>query len=203
MYAYCRNNPVNMSDASGNWPISIKDGIKWLAKNVVKPIIDKTESLLSKCNYTYSTGVNLSGTPGIFFGNIQGGMSVDTKGNVGLQGSIAVGVTGTNPGYSGSVTVYQMTTNAPSIDKLESMGYQIGGTVGVPVEGIPVALGGDFNIIPDSELGKTYYGTTSNAGIGSVGMEFHVGWGNTETWDISRFNVFDIMDDIYIKIMEW
>ena len=70
------------------------------------------------------------------------GITVDTKGNVAVQGSFSGGVTGGTP--SASVTLYQSRTNAPNINKLEGVGYQLGGSVGFPVAGFPLAAGGDL-----------------------------------------------------------
>ena len=71
------------------------------------------------------------------------------------------------------------------------------------VEGVPVTVGGDFNIIPDLDKNKTYYGATLTGGfaLGSPGGEFHVEWGKTHT--IAQFNVYDLAKYLYIKIMEW
>lgn len=79
----------------------------------------------------------------------------------------------------------------------------MGGSVAVPVFGVPLAAGADLNIIPDTELNKTYYGATSNVGLGTPGGEIHAEWGETVTWDQTQFNVFDVAKTIYIKIMEW
>ena len=40
-------------------------------------------------------------------------------------------------------------------------------------------------------------------GFGTPGGEFHVEWGETATWNATRFNIFDVSKDVYIKIMEW
>ena len=200
-FAYSFNNPVNMDDESGNWPKWVKNTVKWVAKNVVKPVVKTVKKTLSKVDATYSRGINVSGTPSAFIFNLQAGISIDTKGNVAIQGSAGGGITGGVP--SASITAYQSVTNAPSIAKLEDSGYQIGGSIGVPVYEVPLAVGGDFNIIPDSALNTTYYGATSNVGIGTPGGEFHVEWGETATWNATRFNIFDVAEDVYIKIMEW
>ena len=198
LFIYAANNPMSNSDPSGHW--IIKNAIKWLAKNVVKPVV-KVQKTLSKVNATRSRGVNISGSPGAFSFNLQAGVSVDTKGNVAIQSSYSGGVTGGSPGAS--ITTYKTVTNAPSIKKLEGPGYQIGGSVAVPVFGVPLAAGADLNIIPDTELNKTYYGATSNVGLGTPGGEIHAEWGETVTWDQTQFNVFDVAKTIYIKIMEW
>lgn len=63
-----------------------------------------------------------------------------------------------------SVTAYQTVTNAQTIYDLNGPGYQIGGSVEVPVYGIPLVVGGDFNILPNSK-NTNYYGVTTNVGI--------------------------------------
>ena len=201
LFSYCFNNPVNMNDQTGNWPNWIKNTVKSVAKNIVKPVVKAVQNTLSKVDSTYSTGINVSGTPSAFIFNLQAGVSIDTKGNVAIQGSAGGGVTTGSPGAS--ITAYRSATNAPSIDNLNGPGYQIGGSVGIPVYGVPVAAGGDFNIIPDDELGTVYFGTTTNVGLGTPGGEFHVEWGETSTWKETRFNIFDVAKNIYIKVMEW
>ena len=38
MFAYCFNNPVNMSDPSGNWPKWIETAANWVNKNIIQPV---------------------------------------------------------------------------------------------------------------------------------------------------------------------
>lgn len=66
-------------------------------------------------------------------------------------------------------------------------------------------MGGDFNIIPDMERNKTYYGGTLTGGfaVGKAGGEFHVERGKTVTLPITQFNIYDVSKSVYIKIMEW
>jgi hypothetical protein len=201
LYAYCFNNPVNMTDSDGNWPKFIKNAVKWVIKNIVQPVTKVVKKSLSKINKTYSAGINVSGTPSIFCFNAQGGISLDKKGNVAVQGSFSVGVTGGTP--SASITLYQSKTNAPNINKLNGLGYQIGASAGIPVGIVSVAGGADFNIIPDSKTGKYYYGMTTNLGLGIPGAELHVELGNTATCDITQFNIFDLIDQFCMNIMEW
>ncbi|OJU14235.1 MAG: hypothetical protein BGN88_12375 [Clostridiales bacterium 43-6] len=92
-----------------------------------------------------------------------------------------------------------MITNAPSIKKLEGTGYQVGGSIGRPIYGIPASAGAELNIIPDSALKKTYYGGTGSIGIGTPGGEFHAEWGETATWNQMQFNMFDVEKGIYIN----
>ena len=199
LFLYAANNPINNSDPSGHW--IIKNAIKWVAKNIVRPIVKKIEKNSRKANGTYSYGVNISGSPSAFSFNMQGGISFDRKGNVALQTNISGGVTGGSPGIS--ATSYKTVTNAPNIRKLNGIGGQVGGSVAALVYGAPVFIGGDINIIPDSDSTKIYHGITSNVGIGTPGGELHVEWGETYTWEQTEFNVFDVAKAIYVKIMEW
>ena len=199
LFMYAANNPVNNSDSSGHW--ITKNSIKRIAKNVVNPMVKKVKNALSTKNATYSYGINLSVSPSVFIFNLQGGVSIDTNGNVAIQGSFTGGVTGGSP--TASITRYQTVTNAPTIDKLKGPGYQVGGSFGVPVYGVPIAAGADLNIIPDTELNENYYGATTTVGFGTPGGEFHVEWGKTATWKRTQFNAFDVAKDIYVKIMEW
>ena len=38
LFAYCFNNPVNMSDSSGHWPRWIKDAASWVNNNIIQPV---------------------------------------------------------------------------------------------------------------------------------------------------------------------
>ena len=38
MFAYCMNNPVNMSDADGHWPQWIKDAANWIKDRILEPL---------------------------------------------------------------------------------------------------------------------------------------------------------------------
>jgi len=203
LFVYCFNNPVNMDDQTGNWPKWIKNTVKWVAKNIVKPVVKTVQKALSKVDLTYSTGVNVSGTPSAWIFNGQIGVSMDTKGNVAIQASGGGGVTVGTPSIS--ISVYGSMTNAPSINELNGTGYQIGGSSIILVEGVPMVVGGDFNIIPDLERNKTYYGGTLIGGlaVGKPGGEFHVEWGTTVTLPKTQFNIYDVAKSVYIKIMEW
>ena len=43
MFAYCFNNPVNMSDPSGNWPKWIDNAASWVNKNIIQPVVSFVE----------------------------------------------------------------------------------------------------------------------------------------------------------------
>ena len=201
LFAYCFNNPVNLNDPSGNWPKWIKNTVKWVAKNIVKPVVKTVQNTLSKIDLTYSTGISVSGTPGAFIFNGQIGVSIDTKGNFAIQGSVGGGATTGGSGISG--TQYQTITNAPSINELNDMYYQVGGSVAAIVEGVPLAAGGDVVYMPDADANTGYFGLSKNVGFGSPGQEFHAEWGRTSTVPYTQFNIYDFAKYAYAKIMEW
>ena len=189
------------SDPNGNWPKWIKDSVKWVAKNIVKPIVKTVENTMSDIDLTYSTGFNVSGSPGAWIFNGQIGVSADTKGNIAIQVSGGGGITGGDQGLS--ITRYRSITNAPSINKLNDAYYQVGGSIAKTINGIPAAVGGDIMIMPDQELNTEYFGLTGNVGFGTEGKEFHVEWGTTITAPSTQFNIYDVARSVYDKIMEW
>ena len=201
MYAYCFNSPITLSDSTGNWPEWVKDAFKWVAKNVIRPVVKAVQESLADVDGTYSVGVSANFSSGGISTNVQIGVSMDANGDVAIQRSSVGGFTTGSPGMS--ITGYQMVTNAPRINELEDLGYQIGGSGQVIISGVPLIVGGDLNIIPDPNQNTTYFGATTNMGFGTPGGEFHVEWGQTKTDESTRFNIFDVARDVYIKIMEW
>ena len=91
-------------------------------------------------------------------------------------------------------------TNAPNIDLLEGDSYQIGGTLGIPVEGVPLAVGADLCFMKDPETEKEYYGFSISEGLGS--SEVHAGGSYTKTIKGTKFNIFDAIEKICLRIME-
>ena len=198
MFAYCVNNPINSSDPTGAWPQWLKNSVKWVAKNIVRPIVKGVQNNLAKIDATYSTGPSTNLMSGLFGFNYQIGLSADTKGNIAIQDTKALGFTTALLGRA--LTRYRSVTNAPEINNLEGSGYQFGGSFGGLLGIIPITGGEDINIIPDLKNKKTYMGNTKNIGLGSPGAEIHFLWSETKT--LTQFNIFEVFDKVYEKIME-
>ena len=202
MFVYCLNDPVNRSDSDGNKSLKdiAKSAIKGFVKHVVKPVNNWTAKQISKLDFTYSTGLGLSGSFGIWNMSGQLGLSIDSGGNVEMQYTVGGAVT---TGSGVSLMNYQTITNAPNVTNLHDDGYQVGASVGVPIYNIPAAAGADINIIPDTDANRTYYGFTSGAGLGTPGMEAHVGWSTTRPVKGIKFNINEIFNSFYDKILGW
>ena len=202
VFAYCLNDPVNRSDSDGNKSLKdiAKSAIKGFVKHVVKPVNNWTAKQISKLDFTYSTGLGLSGSFGIWNMSGQLGLSIDSGGNVEMQYTVGGAVT---TGSGVSLMNYQTITNAPNVTNLHDDGYQVGASVGVPIYNIPAAAGADINIIPDTDANRTCYGFTSGAGLGTPGMEAHVGWSTTRPVKGIKFNINEIFNSFYDKILGW
>ncbi len=198
LFVYTANNPINNSDPTGHW--IIKDALQKFA-NKVRSAVSYIKEKTTNTRGTYSSGRYASGTFGIWSFTAQIGISADTKGNIGIQGSFSCSAT--YGSASASVGKYTMKTNAPSINKLNGLGYSVGGSAIVPLPA-PIGLdaGADLNIIPDNIDKTMYLGYTKYAGVATPtpGGEAHIGWGNTTTF--TSFNVYDAIDSLCVKINE-
>ncbi len=199
LFAYCFNNPVNLEDTTGNWPQWTKDAVKWLATNIVKPIVNATQTVGEKIDITGTVGLTASGTPSFWIFNGQIGVSGDTKGNIAIQAAGGGGLTGGTPGIS--LSGFASVTNAPNVKNLEGEYAQLGSSIAAPVGGVPLAVGADFMLLPDTPNKRMYHGLTGSLGFGTPGRDFHVEWGETTT--IFRINIYEVADDIYDWIMGW
>ena len=192
MFAYCGNNPVNASDPLGRW--YIKDGIKWLTKNVMKPVTDSVQKAMGKLgNATHSAGVAVSAA---FGGGISGtiGLATDNQGNVGFVASWSILAASPNA----SVSVYRSFTNAPSIKNLEGISVVAGGSVDV----YGVSIGGEFTSFADTDTNDIYVGGAVSAGVGApIPIEVHGGVNNARVGGM--FNVFDVLNKLYNRISAW
>ena len=202
VFAYCLNDSVNRSDSDGNKSLKdiAKSAIKGFVKHVVKHVNSWAAEQISKLDFTYSTGLGLSGSFGIWNMSGQLGLSIDSGGNVEMQYTVGGAVT---TGSGVSLMNYQTITNAPNVTNLHDDGYQVGASVGVPIYNIPAAAGADINIIPDTDANRTYYGFTNGAGLGTPGMEAHVGWSTTRPVKGIKFNINEIFNSFYDKILGW
>lgn len=179
---------------------SIKDTVDNRIQSVKGDVMDKTNItvqitrfIAGSYNGTLSVGGNLSGTAGIWQHDGSLGISMDTKGNIGLQGTYVCGVTTGTPSWA--VLVYRSESKLPDIYALEGDVINMGGSVNVPVNviPIPIVLGGDINFANGGPY-DGYCGDTVSVGVG-FGNEVHVEWGGTTTF--ISFNVFDWWNDIY------
>ena len=50
MFAYCFNNPVNMTDNSGHWPQWIKDAVDWVNDKVIQPGVSFVKDIAEDIN---------------------------------------------------------------------------------------------------------------------------------------------------------
>ena len=191
LFLYAANNPINYSDATGQW--IFKDAVKWVAKNIVKPIVKKVQKSLAKVDLVATNGISVNAaTVGSGSASIQ--VVTDTKGNIALQTTQGVGGGTTTAGIS-STHGFMF---APSYKDLEKAGGQYGGSASIS----GAAIGVEYVNAFDQENGKTYHGFNVSSGIGApIPLEFHGEVSNTQT--ITHINVFEEMSKIYHKIMEW
>lgn len=66
-----------------------------------------------------------------------------------------------------------------------------------------LAIAEEKNILFDFENKKIYEGTTSYYGIGTPGIGGYGGIGYTYVTKYLQFNVFEIAETVYVKLMEW
>lgn len=97
MFAYCFNNPVNMSDSSGHWPQWIKDAANWVNNNIVQPVANFFSPKTNTISGQFQDGIfrgsgSLTGGYSEFNGRLQVN-SKDSKNNgmLGGYGKVSVG----------------------------------------------------------------------------------------------------------------
>ena len=192
MFAYCSNNPVNNVDPSGQW--YIKDGIKWISRNILQPATDAVKYGMEKlCNGTQSAGISLSGAFLGIGGSISVGLAKDNQGKVGffVSGSLLGG----SPNFS--VSAFQSVTNAPTVDDLGGISGEFGGSLDVS----GVSIGGEVSVFSNKNTNDIYYGGTVSAGIGApIPMEIHAGISTSKIWS---FSIFDELNKVYNKLNAW
>ena len=158
IFAYCGNNPIIGIDPTGKW--------------------------------TFSTGFQFSAFlfAGVSFSIC---LSFDSEGNIAIQTTKA-NVFEPNAGVvlgaaSIGVSTYSTYTYLDTIDELEGITYNIGGTIPV------INLGLEANMTSDYEL----VGATASTGIG-IGVDVH--FSATKTTTIGKFNIVDAAKNLWEKI---
>ena len=106
----------------------------------------------------------------------------DKKGNTGIM--LTTGAGGGTP--SASFGALYSFTNAPTIDKLNGVSSQYGGSASYYV-----SIGGEFTMFEDSSTNKIYTGGTLTVGMGTPTVaEAHSDL--TNSWVICQNNIYDI-----------
>ena len=162
MFAYCFNNPINMSDPSGSWP----QWIEWINDTIIQPMIyyfDPDTYTLSG-NFTEEI-VNGSGS-------LNGGYS-ETNCDNGFEGNVSVGNANGCIGiaYDAFSAYIKGELNALNLDGKAAFTYKKGVGVGVKAKASVLSTEGtfEFNILGyELEIGGT-------ADLLSVGAELTIG----------------------------
>ena len=119
MFAYCGNNPVNCSDPTGtSWINDLLDYLREKIEEEKEKSKDETG--------TKTVGFNFASAYGpASFASL--GLASDKRGNIGIVISGGGGA-----GFpSTGVTIFATQTNAPTVEKLNGWGAQVGGSVTV------------------------------------------------------------------------
>ena len=97
MFAYCNNNPVNMSDETGHRPKWLEDAVDWVNNNIIQPVADFFSPKTNTISGQFQDGVvrgsgSLTGGYSEFNGRLQVN-SKDNKSNgmLGGYGKVSVG----------------------------------------------------------------------------------------------------------------
>jgi len=192
-FAYCFNNPVNMDDSTGNWPQWIKNTVKWVAKNVIKPVVKKIQETVGTIgNVTGVLGYNASAAIGVDV-SLSVGVTSDTKGNVGVIFTGCAG--GGTP--SAAFSAFGTINSSPDIFSQRGPSTQVGGSFDYS----GVNVGGEYSFFQNYETNEIYQGLSIFGGIGvPIPIELHGERGYSFVFGI---NIYDIAEKIYIKIMDW
>ena len=188
MFAYCNNDPVNRVDINGYWG---EDILKQIFNNIVYPSCAVIEYVLSYFDSTLSIGGAITISCGVVVINYQYSLAIDTSGDMVLQYTQGNGV---GAGNGVSFTLFAMNTNAPSVDHLQGIGYQLGGSIWDVF-----CVGGDSILIPDNDSRRVYTGSDINIGVSTPGYEVHVIRGETKNVS-GKVNIFELIREIHKKV---
>ena len=116
-----------------------------------------------------------------FAGTIAFGTTYDEEGNYGVFLTLSSG--GGTPTFG--ISSFISKTNAPTIYDQRGWGTSMGGAVTPAV--LPICVGGEYNMLLDSNGEYAYSGVTMNAGIG-VGLpgEWHGTMDYTWVWGFNK-----------------
>ena len=182
MFAYCGNNPVNCSDPTGtSWINDLLDYLREKIEEEKEKSKDETG--------TKTVGINFASAYGpASFASL--GLASDKRGNIGIVISGGGGA-----GFpSTGVTIFATQTNAPTVEKLNGLGTQVGGSVTV----LGGSVGAEYVLFADSDTGQGYQGITVSMGFSPLpfNVELH---GEVGTSKVFAINVYDVM----ISIIDW
>lgn len=189
LFVYSANNPANYSDPNGHW--IIKDALKSLVKNKIKPALDNFKKRSSGRNGTFSKGVNFGAAAGIAVSAVIG-YTYDHNGNIGILLTGAAG--GGTPNLA--ISKFENSTNAPTIYEQRGFSFQTGGSASIAGG----SFGYEYSTFKGSD-GTVYSGSTAVGGFGTpIPMELH---GEGAYTFVFGFNVIEQVDALCICIMEW
>ena len=82
MFAYCFNNPVNMSDSSGHWPQWIKDAANWVDDNIIRPVVNFVKDVAEDIkNYDWNNQSEEKVLESNYFSSYKGVLVIRTNGD--------------------------------------------------------------------------------------------------------------------------
>ena len=206
MFAYCFNNPVNLEDDTGNWPNLFKVAVKWVAKNIVKPAANYIEKQAKKCNLAFSKSQSLNVQASNVSIGYSIGISVHMNGDVLIQSETSTSLS-TSSSFGVSSQTSQGVDFIPNFN-LHSDSTNVALNATAPIPNTPIS--GDGSLVYKqnySKDGKTMYPSFAiNAGAAfpsSSNIELGLSAGISSSNNIYKFNIYDFLDEAYIKIMEW
>ena len=176
VYAYCRNAAIDKVDYAGTWWLS--SCWNWVSDNIIEPVVEGAKEFVNSIDLTFTVGFNISLSLGLLSYSASIGLSVDLKGNIGVQGSVSTSVTTGDIGVAASTFV--SVTNAPTIYDLNGYSTQIG------VSATGGVIEGGCDTILFNSGGKDYRGYSVSAGLttpkGPVVVETHVTMSQSTTF---------------------
>ncbi|CDM67295.1 Hypothetical protein CM240_0116 [Clostridium bornimense] len=223
-FKYCFNNPVNMSDESGQWPKWMKKAAK-AVKNVIKKVseskvvktvvqsvikskvlsspiltaISLVAKTIGKVNKNRGTiTIPILSVSGNAMASVKGTLVVtgDTRGNIALQVTGSGGGSIGSPSLNLSILGSPTFTNADNYKNLNGWGAE----VGISAQATPFSIDASYAIIPRSN-GKSYSGFSIKPGFGVSPLEIGFSeYGEAGfTYTLGVINIYDGTIDIFPK----